>query len=495
MINDKNDVEELEELLTELEGAGAEGVAPYEEDDDVVTQMMEPPVDDEERMTHVPASGAREEPALPVAAAPLPPAPSPSGPSRALPPPSAPAGLAPASRQSAALPPPPSVPRSVTPLPPPPRLPPAPAWSGGDARAGAAPQPIPPAASPPAPPSAARELPQFGPAPLPPPAATPVSRPNTTRPVAIDFNPTAPAPSSAFRTVFGSGAAALLTIVVTSFALSAGGVFEPAAEVSLPSAAPAPAGAEQAAGEATPEPAPSAPASGEIASATDEPSAPEGSMSDQVAADVSAKADGPAAEAPATENEPSPRADAPTESPSVSSEPTAPEPKVEPEARRESRKPKASRRVRRTAERQVAAAAKVIKAPEAPAPEAPAPEAPAPEAPAPEVAPEAAKAPPVKSTSSAESSQGTFNLKAAKAALGSAALQVKNCRPAGGPTGSGRVQLRYAPSGKVTNVTVLTPAFVNSAAEGCIKMLFRRASAPAFAGVPSVVLTEGFEIP
>jgi hypothetical protein len=84
---------------------------------------------------------------------------------------------------------------------------------------------------------------------------------------------------------------------------------------------------------------------------------------------------------------------------------------------------------------------------------------------------------------------------AAKAALDSAAQQAKNCRPAGGPTGNVRVQVRYEPTGKVAAVSILTPEFANSISEGCITMLFRRASVPTFTGAPAVVMSESFEIP
>jgi hypothetical protein len=89
----------------------------------------------------------------------------------------------------------------------------------------------------------------------------------------------------------------------------------------------------------------------------------------------------------------------------------------------------------------------------------------------------------------------TFNREAAKSALDDAAGQAKNCRPAGGPSGTGRVQVRYEPSGKVSNVSILTGKFENTTTGSCVKMLFRRAKVPEFTGVPVVVVNKSFEIP
>jgi hypothetical protein len=86
-----------------------------------------------------------------------------------------------------------------------------------------------------------------------------------------------------------------------------------------------------------------------------------------------------------------------------------------------------------------------------------------------------------------------FNRQAAQAALKEAAAQAGNCRPAGGPTGSGRVQVRYDATGKVGSVSILTPGFDNTTTGSCIQMVFRRAKIASFSGAP-VVLTESFEI-
>src|SRR5688572_22828841 len=53
MTNSNKDIEELEELLTELEGQEAQLVSPYSEDDDAVTQLMDAPLGDQEWMVQV----------------------------------------------------------------------------------------------------------------------------------------------------------------------------------------------------------------------------------------------------------------------------------------------------------------------------------------------------------------------------------------------------------------------------------------------------------
>ena len=88
----------------------------------------------------------------------------------------------------------------------------------------------------------------------------------------------------------------------------------------------------------------------------------------------------------------------------------------------------------------------------------------------------------------------TFSREAAKAALAEAASQAKNCRPAGGPTGAGRVEVHYEPSGRVSNVTI-SSKFENTTTGSCVKMLFRRAKVPEFTGIPAVTVSKSFEIP
>ena len=89
----------------------------------------------------------------------------------------------------------------------------------------------------------------------------------------------------------------------------------------------------------------------------------------------------------------------------------------------------------------------------------------------------------------------TFNRDAAKTALDDAARQAKNCRPQGGPSGTGRVQVRYEPSGKVASVAILTSKFENTDAGSCVRMVFRRARVPEFTGAAFKVVNKSFEIP
>ncbi|MEO8182077.1 MAG: hypothetical protein ABI895_24850 [Deltaproteobacteria bacterium] len=89
----------------------------------------------------------------------------------------------------------------------------------------------------------------------------------------------------------------------------------------------------------------------------------------------------------------------------------------------------------------------------------------------------------------------TFDRQAAQAALTAAADQAKNCRPIGGPSGAGTVQVQYEPTGRVGLVTIVTPGFENSDAGACIQMLFRRARVPAFNGAKGAVMRQRFEIP
>jgi hypothetical protein len=121
------------------------------------------------------------------------------------------------------------------------------------------------------------------------------------------------------------------------------------------------------------------------------------------------------------------------------------------------------------------------------------------EAPSPEPAPVAGAAADDADATEAPRSTGkssnTFNREAAKSALAEAASQAKNCRPAGGPSGTGRVEVHYEPSGKVASVNILTGKFENTTTGSCVKMLFRRAKVPEFTGAPVVTVSKSFEIP
>jgi hypothetical protein len=88
----------------------------------------------------------------------------------------------------------------------------------------------------------------------------------------------------------------------------------------------------------------------------------------------------------------------------------------------------------------------------------------------------------------------TFDRKAAKRVLDFAAEQVKQCGQPGGPSGPGRVEVRYGPSGKVVAVLLLTERFENTVTASCIRLLFRRAEVPAFTGAAMIFVQKSFEV-
>lgn len=508
MTNSNNDIEELEELLSELEGQEAQIVTPYSEEDDAVTRLMDAPLGDQDWMVQVTALDRRmmstnqllselqagkvsgrtlvwrtgmddwmpmsridelsrasaaplgmsaQRNSSPRAAfpnlAPPPPPPQPSqplwssAPSAPLPPPpsamSPPFGMAP----GVGLPPPPL---ALQPPPPPPIAltppPPAPSSSYG------MPKPVPVSAPPP----------------------ESMSHGNTTRPVAVDFSDMPPendAPLQSKRWVMALSAVAILAVFVTVYSLSSGGGESEAKQTaaSKPQAVSAlqPASKEKSV------------ASASVTAAPAPKPAANPAPSQEMAA--------PAATAKARDEEDE------SEASSGSSRQTA-QARYNPrsEYRRRSRGGSSSE------ERESARSSDAEeRAKPAPAAAAPSSTARSEESDEPANEPAAAVADevdePPKSTS--KSSGNTFNREAAKAALDEAAAQAKNCRPQGGPSGTGQVQVRYEPSGKVSNVTIMTSKFDNTTAGSCVRMLFRRAKVPEFTGAPVVVVNKSFEIP
>jgi predicted Zn finger-like uncharacterized protein len=86
-----------------------------------------------------------------------------------------------------------------------------------------------------------------------------------------------------------------------------------------------------------------------------------------------------------------------------------------------------------------------------------------------------------------------FSKASAISALGGAASSAAGCKKAGGPTGVGKVQVTFAPSGRVTSATVMGPPFAGTAVGGCVAGRFRAAKVPAFAGSP-VTVSKSFSI-
>jgi predicted Zn finger-like uncharacterized protein len=79
-----------------------------------------------------------------------------------------------------------------------------------------------------------------------------------------------------------------------------------------------------------------------------------------------------------------------------------------------------------------------------------------------------------------------FDAQAAKTALGGAAANASSCKEPGGPTGSGRVSITFAASGRPTSVAV-TGDLAGTTVGSCVARLFRGARVPAFSGEPVTV--------
>jgi hypothetical protein len=86
-----------------------------------------------------------------------------------------------------------------------------------------------------------------------------------------------------------------------------------------------------------------------------------------------------------------------------------------------------------------------------------------------------------------------FSVSAAQVALTQAAGNAAGCAKPGGPTGSGKATVTFAPSGRVTTANVLTPPFAGTPVGGCVAGIFRKARVPAFNGNP-VTVSKSFTI-
>ncbi|MEB2325047.1 MAG: hypothetical protein OZ921_21205 [Sorangiineae bacterium] len=78
--------------------------------------------------------------------------------------------------------------------------------------------------------------------------------------------------------------------------------------------------------------------------------------------------------------------------------------------------------------------------------------------------------------------QPPFNQAAAAAALASAAGAASACRKEGDPSGTARVSVTFAPSGRVTTANVAGPPFAGTPTGGCIAATLKRAKVPPFSG-------------
>jgi hypothetical protein len=580
MTNANNDVRELEDLLTELEGQGALPVGPYAEEDDAVTQLMDAPLGDQEWMVQVTPHDRRmmtteqltselatghlvqrdtlvwrtgmsdwapisriEELASPVPPPrpapmlaerrPLPPPPAPVPPPRlptgtmvspgAMPPAGMPpAGMSPAPSSNGAAPssngalsngalsngalsngsmrtPVPNAPYGAPQLTPVPDAPPPPALPllnsafGSPGVSSATPVPSLPSYA--EVPSHSETGSFYVPLPV---AAPPPSAPRTStpRPVAVDFSEVAPARSAPMKILVGSGIAAAAMIIGTVYALSAGGVFEANSEPSREPIAAASKPAASPASQPVPAPKPAEP-SAAAKPAAEKPEEKAGGRSDESESkaepqtqpasakeEMVAAPEGKAASKQKADDEASSK---PAESKAVAADEGSDE-----EASDTPRSSRAERRMAARLRKRAAAADDGTTPRRSSEPRASAARATKARATAPvsSAAAEADEAP-----KGADAPGSTFNRQAAKTALDDAAAQARNCRPQGGPTGAGKVQVRYEPTGKVGAVSILTPEFDNNATGSCLVMVFRRANIPAFNGSQPVVMNKNFEIP
>jgi hypothetical protein len=85
-----------------------------------------------------------------------------------------------------------------------------------------------------------------------------------------------------------------------------------------------------------------------------------------------------------------------------------------------------------------------------------------------------------------------FDMGAAKKALNAAAAASAACGQGGVP-GKGKVQLTFAPSGRVSNADLVEGAFGGSSAGKCALRNFRAARVPAFSGAP-VTVAKSFSV-
>jgi hypothetical protein len=86
-----------------------------------------------------------------------------------------------------------------------------------------------------------------------------------------------------------------------------------------------------------------------------------------------------------------------------------------------------------------------------------------------------------------------FDKNAAVSALTSAASAASACKRPDGPTGTGKVSVTFAPSGRATNAVISGGSFAGTSVGGCIASVFRRARVPAFSGDP-VTVSKSFTI-
>jgi len=103
------------------------------------------------------------------------------------------------------------------------------------------------------------------------------------------------------------------------------------------------------------------------------------------------------------------------------------------------------------------------------------------------------KEPKAEPTGPVSSGVASFNTGAASQALSVAAAQTSICKKPDGPTGTGKVQVTFAPSGRATTANIVSGPFGGTAVGGCVSGVFKRAKVPAFTGDP-VTVSKSFSI-
>jgi hypothetical protein len=80
--------------------------------------------------------------------------------------------------------------------------------------------------------------------------------------------------------------------------------------------------------------------------------------------------------------------------------------------------------------------------------------------------------------------EAAFNIGEAKSRLASAAAAAESCKKPGGPIGTGRVVVVFAPSGVAQSATITGPLFEGTPTGACVAGRFRAVRVPAFSGSP-----------
>lgn len=80
-----------------------------------------------------------------------------------------------------------------------------------------------------------------------------------------------------------------------------------------------------------------------------------------------------------------------------------------------------------------------------------------------------------------------FDTNAAKAALAAVTPAAAACRENGGPAGKATIVVTFEPSGKVSSATVSDAPFAGTSSGACIAAAMKRATVPAFSGLPGTV--------